>query len=104
MSLESSAKIDSRFAQRFPKRRAWVRPATQAERTSIFEGHEVPDWLTPSMAIARVGRDFARIPFVSTSPDIADATEAAAAMIIARAAEAFKAGNIATIIATRSGR
>ncbi|WP_158644530.1 hypothetical protein [Paracoccus jeotgali] len=100
--LEASAKIDRRFARRFPQRQCWLRPATPAERKQLFAASL--EGLQPCMAIWRTGADYMCFPFLSTSSDVADAYEGAAAETVVKAAQALREGGIARIIAARSGR
>lgn len=102
INLESSAKIDQRFSSRFPNRHFWLRPATFEERVSLAEAS--PAGASLCIAIAKRGGDFFAIPFWSLSSDVADATEDAAAMVIARAAQAVREGSLAVIAPMRSGR
>lgn len=98
-TLQSSAKIDRRFAARHPARKVWLRPATPAERKLFrtYSGECVPDGLTLCLVVLRRDPDFMCIPFASTTPDVASATEAGAATVAAAALLAHHNGAIATI-------
>ena len=98
-TLQSSAKIDRRFAARHPARKVWLRPATPAER-KLFQaqsGESVPDGLSLCLVIVRRDPDFLCVPFASTTPDVASATEAGAATVAAAALQAYHEGTIAMI-------
>lgn len=105
-SLTSSAKIDRRFARRFPGRTLWLRPASPEERRLCAEqiGSHGPIGFSLCIAVAHRDNDFYMLPFWSNSSDVSDATEGAAAMVVAAAANALQAGEVAAICPTRSGR
>lgn len=103
MSIETACKADRRFFRRFPDRECWLRPASPEERRAIFQGWVADGW-HPCIAVWRRGDTYLNFPFLSTSPDIADAYEETAAQAALKAAEALCAGEIAHIVATRSGR
>lgn len=100
--LAAPANIDRRYSTRFPDRHFWLRPATFEERVTLAEAG--PKGTTLCVAIARRGADYYKIPFWSLSSDVADATQDAAAQVIAIAARALQAGNVAMIAPMRSGR
>lgn len=102
-SLQKTAEADERFAQRFPDRRFWVRPASRGEVRTMFRG-KVRGW-HPCVVIARYEGDFyTHFPFLCTTHDISDASEDGAAEIFLKAIAANKAGSIARVVAVRSGR
>lgn len=102
-NLQKTAEADERFAQRFPDRRFWVRPASRGEVRTMFRG-KVRGW-HPCVVIARYEGDvYAHVPFLCTSRDISDAYEEGAAEIFLKAMAANKAGSIAKVLAVRSGR
>ncbi|WP_294929261.1 hypothetical protein [uncultured Paracoccus sp.] len=65
------AKIDRRFAKRFPARRWWLRPATAEERRIQFRGRSAEGWHA-CLAVGRSGDKFMSLPFYASSPDVAD--------------------------------
>lgn len=99
--LAASAKIDRRFARRFPDRSFWLRPATPEERRVILARKPDAASFSPAylcIAIAHRDCDFLAFPFWATCADVSGASDGDAAEFVMRAAEAIAAGGMASII------
>lgn len=99
--LAASAKIDRRYARRFPDRNFWLRPATPEERRVILSRKPDPAQFPNAalcISVAHWDSDFLAWPFWADSADVADASDGAAAEVVMRAAEAYAAGTMASVI------
>lgn len=85
------AKIDRRFARRFPNRQWWLRPATMEERQVQFRGRSVEGW-HPCLAVGRSGDRFMSMPFYASSPDVADIGDDDAALTAANVGDTLLDG------------
>lgn len=85
------AKIDRRFAKRFPARTWWLRPASAEEREVQFRGRSVAGWHA-CLVIGRNGDKFMSMPFYSSSPDVADIDDDSAALTAANVGETLLDG------------
>ncbi|MTH35765.1 hypothetical protein GL279_14255 [Paracoccus limosus] len=101
-TLEKGAMIDERFRARFPDRRAWLRPATGGERR-LWASHASRGWHL-CVVVVRDDGDYRKVPFLSRSRDLADATETAVLETATAAIQAINAGAIARIVPKRFGR
>lgn len=102
LDVQKTCDADERFAARFPDRFCWLRPASRAEVRQVF-GRKVQGW-HPCLAIWREGDVFRKVPFFSTSRDVADASDGVAADAAVRAVESLRGGVVLRILTTRSGR
>ncbi|RNF33711.1 hypothetical protein A7A09_014570 [Paracoccus methylarcula] len=98
------AKIDRRFARRFPNRGFWLRPASAEERKIQFRGRSEPGW-HPCMAIMRgVGKHadkFHSLPFYSSTPDLADIGEEESGMTAAHVRDSLSDGGLPFVTINR---
>lgn len=102
LDVQKTCDADERFAERFPNRVCWLRPASRAEVRQIF-GRKVRGW-HPCIGIWREGAAYRKVPFLSTSRDISDASEGVAVDAVVKAVESLRAGVVLRILMTRSGR
>lgn len=87
------AKIDRRYARRFPNRQWWLRPASAQERQEQFRGRSVEGW-HPCLVVGRAGDKFVSMPFFASSPDVADISDDEAAITAANVGTALLDGEM----------
>lgn len=85
------AKIDRKFAARFPSRQWWLRPALAEERAEQFRGRTEEGW-TACIAVGRNGDKFMSLPFFASSPDVTDIDDDDAALTAANVADTLLDG------------
>ncbi|SEN57991.1 hypothetical protein SAMN04488103_1066 [Gemmobacter aquatilis] len=86
-----TAKIDRRFAKRFPERQWWLRPATAEERLVQFRGRSVEGW-HPCLVVGRNGDKFMSMPFYASSREVTDIDDDDAAATAASVGSALLDG------------
>lgn len=97
-----ASKIDRQFAERFPHRNWWLRPATAEERQIQFRGRAVEGWHA-CLAVGRCGEWFRTMPFYATSADVADIDDQDAGVTAAHVAETLQAGAMPYVQIRREG-
>lgn len=102
LDLQKTCDADERFAARFPDRFCWLRPASRGEVRQMF-GQKVRGWC-PCIVVWREGDVYRKAPFLSTSRDVADASDGVAADAAVRAVESLRGDVVLRILMTRSGR